>query len=606
MPTAPTASRLAIAGFNPAVYDAITGDALPGQPQEFLAYSPDGTRIASGGAWGSAAILDATTYSYKVQVEFPLAPSWMSDAAWSPDGTRLATSFGGSIKVWDAATGDELLTIGTLLKVTDIAYSPDGARIAAASEYGSSVGIWDAATGDELATLSGKGVAKVLAIAWSPDGSRIATASSGWTSSVWDAATGATLFTLTGHTNPVSDVAWSPDGTRIATASRDGTARIWPAVPPPVVPAPSASPAPSATLPPLLLRQLGEPIVSDVPLGTTTWRIYDSADHSIGILTGTPHGPVAIDGTNLLWLGPSGSWEGTALPEEPWGLAPAGDALIAYGRGRAHPVSWDGSRWVVGEPLDVPPSLLSSPSAIVSVAAGPRGTLIVSCQPGHCRGSADGVAVAVDGQHFVATVTPPGGGDLIMQVLATEEGFVALVAAQPDTVQALGSAYSRVEPRVWFSADGLAWEPRSSASPFGEGARIRSVADWDGQFVAVGDVGGVSGSSAAWISDDGLAWQPLSGLNFEQAELCTEERVLDCTRIGVTVAGAGWVITTGDGAFWASAGRTWEALRGPAVYDWSTPPIAVGGDKIVEIGLLDPWGDVVVVGTIERPGGDQP
>src|SRR5260370_40820598 len=67
----------------------------------------------------------------------------------------------------------------------------------------------------------------IHAIAFSPDGKRLATASEDKTSEVWDATTGHELFALIGHTGPVMSIAFSPDGTRLATASADNTARVW-------------------------------------------------------------------------------------------------------------------------------------------------------------------------------------------------------------------------------------------------------------------------------------------------------------------------------------------------------------------------------------------
>jgi WD40 repeat protein len=151
----------------------------------------------------------------------------MSAMAWSPDGTRIATTWGTSIKVWDAATGDEQLTIDGLVKWTDVVWSPDGTRIAAARDDGRGAKVYRATTGDELATLDPRRFGGVQELDWSPDGARLVTAGHDGTARVWDAAIGAELGTLTGHAGPVNDVAWSPDGTRIATASSDGTARIW-------------------------------------------------------------------------------------------------------------------------------------------------------------------------------------------------------------------------------------------------------------------------------------------------------------------------------------------------------------------------------------------
>jgi dipeptidyl aminopeptidase/acylaminoacyl peptidase len=130
------------------------------------------------------------------------------------------------VKVWDAATGGELLTLkGHTNPVVSLAFSPDGRRLASAS-WDKTVRVWDAATGGELLTLKGHTRA-LLGVAFSPDGTRLASAGGDGTVKVWDAATGGELLTLKGHTGEVSSVAFSPDGRRLASAGRDGTVKVW-------------------------------------------------------------------------------------------------------------------------------------------------------------------------------------------------------------------------------------------------------------------------------------------------------------------------------------------------------------------------------------------
>ena len=61
--------------------------------------------------------------------------SAVKGVAYSPDGARIATgSTDKTVKVWDAVTGRELLTLGHADAVGSVVYSPDGDRIAAASD----------------------------------------------------------------------------------------------------------------------------------------------------------------------------------------------------------------------------------------------------------------------------------------------------------------------------------------------------------------------------------------------------------------------------------------------------------------------------------------
>ena len=76
--------------------------------------------------------------------------------SWSPDGARLATgSADGTAKVWDAAGGREPLTLmGHAREVSSVSWSPDGTRLATGSDDGTAK-VWDAAGGREPLTLEG-------------------------------------------------------------------------------------------------------------------------------------------------------------------------------------------------------------------------------------------------------------------------------------------------------------------------------------------------------------------------------------------------------------------------------------------------------------------
>jgi WD40 repeat protein len=109
--------------------------------------------------------------------------------------------------------------------VMSCAFSPDGKRIATASEDGTAR-LWDAETGVLLLALEGH-TDEVTSCTFSPDGKRVVTGSDDGTARLWSTATGALQTALEGHTDEVTSCAFSPDGERVVTASYDETARLW-------------------------------------------------------------------------------------------------------------------------------------------------------------------------------------------------------------------------------------------------------------------------------------------------------------------------------------------------------------------------------------------
>jgi WD40 repeat protein len=70
--------------------------------------------------------------------------------AFSPDGTRIVSgSDDNTLKVWDAQTGQETLTLtGHKETVNGVAFSPDGTRITSSS-YDGTIKVWDGSVKQE-------------------------------------------------------------------------------------------------------------------------------------------------------------------------------------------------------------------------------------------------------------------------------------------------------------------------------------------------------------------------------------------------------------------------------------------------------------------------
>jgi WD40 repeat protein len=165
---------------------------------------------------------------------------------FSPDGKRLATlSRDNTVKVWNAQTGEAILTLkSNAIGRGSVVFSPDGKWLACSNSLigdvvappgPGEVKVWDAQTGEELVTFKGH-TSHIFSITFSPDGERVASADWwNYTVKVWDAKTGHELLSLRhqGEGGRINSVAFSPDGHRLATATTgpDGAVRVYDATP---------------------------------------------------------------------------------------------------------------------------------------------------------------------------------------------------------------------------------------------------------------------------------------------------------------------------------------------------------------------------------------
>ncbi|MFO0907150.1 MAG: protein kinase [Isosphaeraceae bacterium] len=153
----------------------------------------------------------------------------LSQAVWSPDGSRLAGRHGDAIQIRDR-DGRPLLRLATEGDTPfSPCWSPDGTRVAAITHSGVAT-IWDATTGTQLWSIQahpGRG----FCLVWSPVDDRIATAGGAPTEvKFWDPP--ATVPTLTVPFNVTTSIerhgmlSWSPDANRLALADPMGSFRV--------------------------------------------------------------------------------------------------------------------------------------------------------------------------------------------------------------------------------------------------------------------------------------------------------------------------------------------------------------------------------------------
>ena len=144
---------------------------------------------------------------------------------FSPDGSRLAIGGQfGEAKILNASTGKQLVNlIKNYYDIYDMNFSPDGTKLAVTG-MDQTVWIYDAFTGKTLLKQKIGGWGN--SVAFSPDGTSLAIACADNTARILDASNGVEITRMQ-HDDDVYSVAFSLDGTKLATGSKDGTARVW-------------------------------------------------------------------------------------------------------------------------------------------------------------------------------------------------------------------------------------------------------------------------------------------------------------------------------------------------------------------------------------------
>jgi WD40 repeat protein/serine/threonine protein kinase len=190
--------------------------------------NPNGTKYVSSATDKLVRMWDVASGTQLY--DFPANQQFMDDIQFDPTGERFVNCSSGSMDVRDTRTGERVteLRLGTD-KESDqtfsLRYNRKGTKLITAHSSGLAR-VWDARTGEVLLTL--RGHSRILIAAdFSPDGTRIVTAGDDKTLRVWDAATGIEVLTLRGHTDQVIQARFTSDGTRIISLSTDNTIRIW-------------------------------------------------------------------------------------------------------------------------------------------------------------------------------------------------------------------------------------------------------------------------------------------------------------------------------------------------------------------------------------------
>ncbi len=228
--------RWIAAADNPSVriWDAQTGQhvfSLSGHngPVTGLDWSPDSTRLASGGADGTTRIweISATGVHELASLSSRGTRSGVQSVSFSPDGSRILAGDHGvnAVTAWDisASGGGEWASVAGGLLFDGVAFTPDGSGVVTRVGSGS-VSISDAVTGEQRAMI-GPGASSQAGdfqfLAMSSDGQLLATGARSGPARIWDVATGEVVSLI--DAIGIGDLSWSGDGDLLAVSLYDAT-----------------------------------------------------------------------------------------------------------------------------------------------------------------------------------------------------------------------------------------------------------------------------------------------------------------------------------------------------------------------------------------------
>lgn len=199
-------------------------------PVNDVAYSPDGRFIASGGNDGTVKLWDGVTGT-ELRT-FYGHPQGLAAIAFSPDGARLATasnkSFAPTLIVWDTVTGDEVLRETEIFgNLKAMNYRNDGVLLEL-DVLDDEMIVWDVAAKKEIVKIAGDNGDKLIDVAaFSADGKLFAYVENKKTISLRETATGKELNLLDKHHDEINSLVFSSDSHFLASTGNDGIVKLW-------------------------------------------------------------------------------------------------------------------------------------------------------------------------------------------------------------------------------------------------------------------------------------------------------------------------------------------------------------------------------------------
>jgi len=205
-------------------------------PLHSIAFSPDGSVLATSGDFANVHTWDARTGAALGAFAGHSAP--IKAVTFLDEHTLVTASDDQSIRLWNT-NPDWVLerTIGNIdnpdmvaHRVTSVDFNADSSQLLIAGGIPSRRGelqVFNVADGSRVLYLPQAHDDAIYAARFSPDGKRIASGGADKYLRTFDISTSQQLRRFEGHTSYVLGVAWKRDGQVIATSGADNTIKVW-------------------------------------------------------------------------------------------------------------------------------------------------------------------------------------------------------------------------------------------------------------------------------------------------------------------------------------------------------------------------------------------